>query len=381
MSKHIPFNRSTLLGNELHYIEEAVRSGVISGEGVFSKRCAAMLAELMQNSPEVLLTPSCTDALEMCALLTGVGPEDEVLLPSFTFVSTATAFALRGAQLRFADIDPETLNIDPDDVESRITDRTKAVVVVHYAGRACNMDALERLAQKNDLILIEDAAHALGGLYRGRPLGSIAPLATFSFHETKNITCGEGGALVVNDPSMRERAVIIRDKGTNRRAFMDGLVAKYSWVDDGSSFIMSDVLSAFLYGQLEHLQDVTTRRRQLSALYAEGLQDLKRAGRLFFPEDCEPESQASGHAFFILLEDEANRESLRKYLNERGVNAVFHYQPLHNSAYAKKRYGEHPPLPITESAAKRLLRLPLYYSLSEADVDRAVHVIHSFFNL
>lgn len=374
--KQIPFNRSSILGSELEYIRQAIESGVISGEGTFANRCHRYLENLLGGT--ALLTPSCTDALEMCALLLDLSPEDEVIMPSFTFVSTASAFALRGARIRFADVLPHDLNIDPDSIEACITERTKAIVVVHYGGVACDMERICAIAAKHSLAVIEDAAHALGAAHNGTPLGSFGALSAFSFHETKNVTCGEGGALIVRDPALEERANIIRDKGTNRRAFKRGDAAFYSWVDLGSSFVMSDILAAYLFAQLEHLPEILAKRRALCAQYAQMLEPLAASGRLQMGQP-EALSESGAHLWYVIAETPADRLALQNHLRRAGIDAVFHYQPLHQSAYVRSRWGIQPHLPVTEQIAGSLLRLPLYYSLTETEVTRVCECIENFY--
>ena len=326
------------------------------------------------------MTPSCTAALEICALLSNAGEGDEVILPSYTFVSTASAFALRGARPIFVDIEPTHLNIDPSLIESSITPRTRALAIVHYGGVACDMSPIMDIVARNSLLLVEDAAHALGGKYQGKNLGTFGQLATFSFHETKNVTCGEGGALFVNDSSLVDRAYIIKDKGTNRRNFQRGDVEYYSWVDHGSSFVMSDILAAFLLAQLECLDRVNERRRTLHRTYSERLTPLKKKGLIQFP-DKGASDDSTAHLFFIILPDKASRNKLQQHLKKRDIMAVAHYQPLHLSKFVCDRWGLQPPLPITEWAAERLLRLPLFFSLDEKEQDVVIGAIYEYFGI
>lgn len=326
----------------------------------------------------MLLTPSCTDALEICALLLDLGPDDEVILPSFTFVSTANAFALRGAKPIFVDIEPKYFNIDADAIEKAITPRTKAIVVVHYAGVACDIERISKIAADHGIPLIEDAAHALGSSLNGRRLGTFGALSTFSFHETKNVTCGEGGALVINDPRYTDRAYILRDKGTNRRNFQRGSVQFYSWVDLGSSFVISDVLAAFLFAQLEHLEKITAKRRADHRRYSEMLDPLRTRGLLAY-SDSPNREQESAHLFAILLSDRATRDRLQAHLRKYEVVAVSHYEPLHRSAYATEHLGITTSLPVTEDIAPRLLRLPMFHELEASQQDLVVKLIFSFF--
>ena len=374
----IDFNRPFLTGIELTYIKEAVESGDISGEGQFPQRCAAFLQQRLGSPKAVLLTPSCTAALEMSALLVDACAGDEVIVPSFTFVTSASAFALRGARPVFVDIEPHTLNIDPAAVEAAISQRTKAILIVHYGGVACQMDALTHIAGTRNVALIEDAAHALGASYRGAQVGSFGRFAAFSFHETKNITCGEGGALIVNRCEDVKPAYTVQDKGTNRRQFQRGEAPFYSWVTLGSSYVMSGVLAAFLLAQLEKMEEINARRRALYQRYAKGLAPLRARGCVQFPDIGAP-AESSAHIFFILLESQEVRDKLRKHLAARDIGAVFHYQPLHQSSYVRSRWREQPRLPVTERVAATLLRLPLYFSLKESEQDYVIESVAAFF--
>lgn len=374
----IPFNRASLIGNELAYIRQAMESGVISGEGHFSTKCAEIIRTIIKAESEVLLTSSCTDALEMCAMLLSLKPGDRFITPSFTFVSTANAFVREGAQPVFVDVEPETLNVDPTDFENVAGGDVKAAVVVHYAGVVCDMAKIMGSAARHNTPVVEDAAHALGSYSSAGYAGTFGSLSTFSFHETKNVTCGEGGALIVNDANLVERAYIYRDKGTNRRRFQRGDVAFYTWVDVGSSFLMSDVLAAFLCAQLEKFDVLTTRRREIWKRYSAGLEDLRKAGIATYPS-LEKLEGSSAHIFFILLDSEKTRKELLAYLRERGIYATFHYQPLHLSPFVLERFGPQRPLPVTENVAPRLLRLPLFYSLTDDQVDYTIDAVKSFF--
>lgn len=371
---YIPFNRPFIVGRELEYMEQAVRSGRLSGGGEFSRKCEAWL-EREARVHRAMLVPSCTAGLEMAALLIDLQPGDEVILPSFTFVSTANAFVLRGAVPVFVDIQPETLNLDPAGVEAAITPRTRAIVPVHYAGVSCDMDRLVELARAHNLRLIEDAAQAVQSSWKGRPLGSFGDLAAYSFHETKNFISGEGGALVINDPELVERAEIIREKGTNRTNFFKGLTDKYTWVDLGSSFLPSELVSAFLYAQLEHADEITARRLALWNRYHQAFADLEARGRVrrpIIPAHC----THNAHLYYLLLRDGDDRDRMLQALNGQGIGAVFHYVPLHNAPMARKILpGEPPSLPVTEATSARLLRLPLYFELSEADQDRVIRAV------
>jgi dTDP-4-amino-4,6-dideoxygalactose transaminase len=376
------FNVPSIVGSELEYVQQAVVSGMWSGEGLFGQKASRYLEAVLGGQSHVILTPSCTAALEMAAVLLDVSSGDEVIMPSFTFVSTANAFALRGARPVFADVDPKSLNIRVDEISRLITRRTKAVVVVHYAGWPCEMDAIKDLLDNKGIPLIEDAAHALGARFAGQPTGTFGSLGTFSFHETKNVTCGEGGALVVNDQELIERAHWIRDKGTNRRQFQRGDAAFYTWVSLGSSYVMSEVLAAFLFGQLEQLEKVNSRRLQIVSRYSSGLRRLHDSGRLWFPlpADFSPKAQPNGHLFYILLPSHDEREKLRCYLVDNDVGAVFHYQPLHKSPFMITTWGHQEELPVTESIAARLLRLPMYYGLTDGDIDKIVELIEGYFS-
>ncbi len=371
----IPFNRCTPVGDELRYVAEAVASGHLSGDGSFTRRCHELL-EKRVGVAKALLTTSCTHALEMAALLLDVGPGDEVIVPTFTFVSTANAFALRGASIRFSDVRPDTLNLDERKLESLVTPRTKAIVVVHYAGVGCEMDAILDIARRRGIAVVEDNAHGLFGRYRGRELGTMGCLATQSFHETKNASCGEGGALLVNDRRFIERAEIIREKGTNRSRFFRGQVDKYSWVDLGSSYLPSDVLAAFLLGQLEQHERIQARRRRIWETYFEALGPwAARVGaRLpIVPAWCDQ----AYHAFYVLLPTLAARQALIQHLRRQGILAVFHYVPLHSSEFGMRlggRVGDHP---VAEDASDRLVRLPLFYSLGPEEQERVVEAVGS----
>jgi len=373
----IPFNRSALQGRELELIRSTLDRGQIAGDQTFSRRCQALLEETL-DIPRALVTTSCTHALEMAALLLEVGPGDEIIVPSFTFVSTANAFALRGATPIFADIRPDTLNLDETQLERLITDRTRAIVPVHYGGIACEMDAILAIAERHDVAVIEDNAHGLFGKYKGRWLGTLGCLATQSFHETKNLTCGEGGALLINDERFVERAEIIREKGTNRARFFRGEIDKYSWVDLGSSYVMSDVLAAFLYGQLEQWEHIQAKRRAIWERYHEELADWAEANGVLqpvVPDHCEP----AWHLYHLLLPTPEARDTFLAHLRQRHIHAVFHYLPLHLSDYAMARWNEKPgDCPVTEDVAARLVRLPFYNSLTEEENGRVIESVTEF---
>lgn len=374
--RRIPFNRPYLSGNEFDYIREAVESGHIAGDGKFTRRCHELLQQVL-GVPRVLLTTSCTDALEMSALLVGTGPGDEVIVPSFTFPSSIGAFVLRGAKPVFCDIRPDTLNLDETLLEGLITPRTKAIVVVHYGGVGCEMDAIMAIAHKHHVSVVEDNAHGLFARYKGRLLGTFGRFATQSFHETKNLICGEGGALLINDPSDVQRAEIIREKGTDRSRFFRGEVDKYTWVDIGSSFLPSDLLAAFLYAQLEERENIQKMRQQVWDRYHDWLADWagdNNVGLPVIPEHCEQ----PWHLFYVMLPTEEQRDALMFWLKERGVLSVFHYIPLHLSEMGL-HYGGSPGLcPVTESVSGRVLRLPFYNDLSLDDQQYVVDRIREF---
>lgn len=373
----VPFSLPYVSERELDYVAEAVRNGRTSGDGPFTRRAAGLLAELT-GARQALLTTSCTHALEMSALLLGLRPGDEVIVPSFTFMSTANAYALRGAVPVFADCRPDTLNIDERLVEEAVTERTRAIAVVHYAGVACAMEEIGKLADQYDLALVEDNAHGLGGSYRGRPLGSFGVMAAQSFHETKNVQCGEGGALLVNDEELASRAEIIREKGTDRSRFFRGQVDKYRWVDLGSSYLPSDLLAAQLTAQLESFEVIQRRRLAVWRAYHEGLAGWAESNgvhRPAVPDGCEHPA----HLYYLLLPDLATRQAFIGHLAARGVGAAFHYQPLHN-APAGIRHGRPAPggCPVTERVADRLVRLPLFAGLGEEDVAYVIDAVREF---
>lgn len=372
----IPFNRPFATGGELEYMRTALAQAKFSGDGSFTADCHAILEHSL-GVRKALLTTSCTHALEMAALLLDLGPGDEVILPSFTFVSTANAFVLRGAQPVFVDIRSDTLNIDEQLIEARITPRTKAIFVVHYAGVGCNMDVILDIARRHKLSVVEDNAHGLYGKYKGRYLGTFGQLATLSFHETKNFTCGEGGAVLVNDDSLIERAEIIREKGTDRSRFFRGEVDKYNWVDVGSSYLPSDLLAAFLRDQLEHRERIQTARRHLWNNYQEGLSewaDGNDVGLPVIPSECEQ----AYHMFYLMLPSLQYRQALISYLLQRGILAVFHYLPLHLSPVGRRFGGREGDCPVTEQIADRLLRLPFYNAMTEPEQAEVIESIVAF---
>ncbi|MFC1712106.1 dTDP-4-amino-4,6-dideoxygalactose transaminase [Candidatus Poribacteria bacterium] len=360
-SIRIPFSSPYLTGRELEYMRQSVNSGNIVGNGEYTRKCEYLLQKTF-SAQNVLLTNSCTDALEMASLLIDLKPEDEVIVPSFTFVSTVNAFILRGSKPVFVDIREDTLNIDETKIGEKITDRTRAIFPVHYAGVACEMDAIMDIAEIHNLSVVEDAAQGVNARYNERYLGTIGSLGTYSFHGTKNYTCGEGGALVINRSDLVERAEIIREKGTNRSRFLRGEIDKYTWVDIGSSYLLSDILSAFLYAQLEHLEEIKRKRKEIFGLYYKNLKELEDAGRLrlpVVPDNCE----TNYHMFYILLPSEEKRDSLMEKLRGVGIQAVFHYIPLHSSPMGVRFGYQSGDLPVTESISARLLRLPFYAHL------------------
>jgi dTDP-4-amino-4,6-dideoxygalactose transaminase len=376
MPAPIPFNRPAMPPAAYDHLRQAVGNMHLSGDGPFTRRCHAVLEEVL-GAPRVLLTTSCTHALEMAALLLDIGPGDEVVVPSFTFVSTANAFALRGARPVFADIRPDTLNLDERRLPALVTARTRAVVPVHYAGVGCEMDAIGRVCRTAGAAVVEDNAHGLFGHYRGRPLGSFGRLAAQSFHETKNVSCGEGGALVVNDPALADRAEVIREKGTNRSRFFRGQVDKYTWVDIGSSYLPSDALAALLLAQLDARGAIQARRRAVWDRYAHDLADwaaVNRVGLPHVPAHCDHPA----HLFYLLLPTLDDRQRLLAHLKAAGVTATFHYVPLHLSEMGR-RFGGRPGLcPVAEAAGDRLVRLPLFFDLSDADQDRVIGAVKDF---
>jgi dTDP-4-amino-4,6-dideoxygalactose transaminase len=366
----IRFNVPFMGGNELAYVEQSLTGGHLSSSGPFSTRAAAILAE-DSGAAEVLLTTSCTAALELSAMLLDLGPGDTVVVPSFTFSTSALAFASRGAGLVFCDIEPTTLGLDPKHLAELLDDRVRAVVVVHYAGIPCDLDGiLDVLSDRPDVVLIEDNAHGLFGRWRGRPLGSIGSLSSLSFHETKNFTCGEGGALLVNDPSVVDRARVLYDKGTNRRAFFLGQVDKYSWVDTGSSFGLADVLAATLLAQLERREHIQAERRRVHEAYLAGLAPYADLGVTLptVPEGCEP----AYHLFYVLMPDKAARDRVMDLMRQEGINPTFHYVPLHTSIGGRRFAARETDCPVTTDVSDRLMRLPFFTGLTDAQIARVV---------
>ena len=372
----IQFNKPALLGNEIAYIQQAIANGHISGDGEFTRKCHAWF-ESELGVTKALLTTSCTHALEMAALLLDIQPGDEVIVPAFTFVSTVNAFVLRGARPVFADIRADTLNLDESRLERLITPRTRAVVPVHYAGVGCEMDAILEVAGRAGVVVIEDNAHGLFGEYRGKKLGTFGSLATQSFHETKNLTCGEGGALLINDPQYIGRAEILREKGTDRSRFFRGQVDKYTWVDIGSSYLPSDILAAFLYAQLEHWQEIQKKRRQIWEFYADNLGDWAQRNGVRLPV-VPGHCRHPYHLFYLLFPSLNNRQAFIQHLSRKGIQAVFHYLPLHLSGMGRRYGGQAGDCPVTEQISDRLVRLPFYYSLSPADLDTVLDAILQF---
>jgi len=373
---HIPFNRPFFSGREFELIREAIANWHLSGDGAFTRKCHAFLEhELGVN--KALLTTSCTHALEMTALLLNLAADDEVIVPAFTFVSTVNAFILRGARPVFIDVRPDTLNLDEAQLERLITPRTKAVVVVHYAGVGCEMDTIMEVARRHNLAVIEDNAHGLFGKYRGRYLGTFGCLATQSFHETKNFTCGEGGALLINDPEYIERAEIIREKGTDRSRFFRGQVDKYTWVDVGSSYLPSDILAAFLYAQLEARSAIQTTRRRIWENYDQQLAEWATDNGVQMP-NVPVECEQPYHMFYLLMPSLRDRQALIDHLNDQAINSVFHYLPLHLSGMGRKLGGKEGDCPVTEDISDRLVRLPFFNELTEADQARVIGAIQTF---
>ena len=359
----IPFNKPFMTGRELWYIAQAHTNGHLSGDGVFTKKCHAWI-EATPGCQRALLTHSCTAALEMAALLIDLKPGDEVIMPSYTFVSTANAFAMRGAVPVFVDIRPDTLNIDETKIEAAITPRTRAIVPVHYAGVACEMDTIMDIAHRHNLIVIEDAAQGIMSTYKGRVLGTIGHMGAYSFHETKNIISGEGGALLVNVPEFAERAEIIREKGTNRSQFFRGQVDKYTWVDIGSSYLPGEVIAAFLWAQMEEAHNITARRLALWDRYHDTLAPLEDAGKLrrpVVPAHC----GHNAHMYYVLLESLEHRTQVMARMKERGVNTVFHYVPLHSAPAGRALSRAHGSMDYTNELSDRLLRLPFWIGLED----------------
>lgn len=374
----IPFNKPPYVGREEQYIAQAIRNNKISGDGEFTKKCQRWLEEYTQ-ADKVLLTTSCTSALEMSALICGIEPGDEVIMPSYTFVSTANAFVIHGAKCVFVDIRPDTMNIDESLIEDAVTDRTRAIVPVHYAGVGCNMDVINDIAKRHNLFVIEDAAQGMCASYKGKSLGTIGDFGAYSFHETKNYSMGEGGAIFLNNEKYLGVAEIIREKGTNRNQFFRGQVDKYTWVDKGSSYLPSEINAAYLWAQLERADDIRRNRMRSWNMYREGLSDLEEKEYIslpIIPEECEH----NAHMFYIKVRDLQQRTALLAYLSEREILAVFHYVPLHSAA-AGLKYGRfHGEDIYTTVESERLLRLPMYYGLTEQEINYIIECIHDYFS-
>ena len=375
----IPFNKPFIIGKELEYISKAVKEYAhLSGNGPYTRSCQAWFEKEL-NCPKSLLSHSCTAALEMAAILIDLKPGDEVIMPSFTFVSTANAFALRGAVPVFVDIRPDTLNIDEALIEGAITSKTRAVVPVHYAGMGCAMHEIKSIADDHNLFVVEDAAQGLLSKYKDKYLGTLGHLGCLSFHETKNIICGEGGALIINDARMAERAEIVWEKGTNRSRFFRGEVDKYTWVDIGSSFMPGEINAAFLWAQLEHANEIIRKRRVLFDQYFRLLKPLMDDG-LIRLSSIDNDCTSNGHIFYIITRNLEERTQLIHYLKQHGIQAVFHYIPLHSSNAGKKLGRSHGSLPVTESTSECLLRLPMYYEMTEEDVEEVAGRILRFYS-
>jgi dTDP-4-amino-4,6-dideoxygalactose transaminase len=372
----VDFNNPVPVGKELEYMAEAIQSGHISGDGPFTKKCHALL-ERELGTPKVLLTTSCTHALDMSAILLNIQPGDEVIIPDFTFVSTVNAFVLRGAKPIFIDIRADTLNLDETKLEAAVTSHTKAVVPVHYAGAGCEMNTIMEVAKRHGLAVVEDNAHGLFGKYKGKYLGTFGALAAQSFHETKNFSCGEGGALLINDPELVERAEIVREKGTNRSRFFRGQIDKYTWVDIGSSFLPSDILAAYLYGQLEQREKIQSHRKNLWLTYEAGLRawaDSHEVQLPFVPENCEQ----SYHMFYMLLPNLDIRQRLIAYLRAKEIYSVFHYLPLHLSDMGRSFGGQAGDCPVTERVSDQLIRLPFHNVLTGSEQEQVMEAIMEF---
>jgi dTDP-4-amino-4,6-dideoxygalactose transaminase len=372
----VPFNRATIAGNELKYAQQAFERGHIMGDGPFTQACESLL-ERELGAKRVVLTTSCTHALELAALLLDIEPDDEVIVPSFTFPSTANAFVLRRARVVFADIDPSTLNIDAEHARSLVSSRTRGLAPVHYGGVGCNMERLCSLAAEHGLWMVEDNAQGLFAEYRGQPLGTFGEFGALSFHETKNFTSGEGGALIVRDEESVERAEIVREKGTNRANFLRGLVDKYTWVDIGSSYVPSDITAAFLLAQLEQREAIQQARARLWERYASGLSDWARANDVRLPSVPE-DVKSAYHLFYLLVPSAEMRNVMLAELQTRGIGAVFHYLPLHLSPVGRSFGAKPGDCPVAEDASARLIRLPFYYSLDDASQDRVIDEVRSF---
>ena len=379
MPYRIPFNKPFIVGKELYYISQSVLQCQTSGDGLYTKKAQELMKRNF-GACDILLTTSCTTALDLAAILADLKEGDEVILPSFTFSSTANAFLLRGARPVFVDCRRDTLNIDENLIESAITSRTRAIAPVHYAGVGCEMDAIAAIAQKHELVVIEDAAQGVNARYKGRYLGTIGDIGAYSFHETKNFICGEGGAIVLNREELVERAEIVREKGTNRTRFFRGEVDKYTWVDIGSSLLPSDILAAFLYAQLENMDLITSKREAIYRLYETGLEPLASRGLVSLPT-IPPDCQSNYHMFYIVLNSLDERTRLIEHLKAQSILAVFHYVPLHTSPMGLAMGYRNGMLPVTEAVSERLLRLPIYYEMQEDEVALVVDEITKFFGM
>jgi dTDP-4-amino-4,6-dideoxygalactose transaminase len=372
----VDFNRPVIVGNEFEYMKQAIENRHISGDGPFTKKCHAFFEKEL-GVQKALLTTSCTHALEMSAILLEIQPGDEVVIPDFTFVSTVNAFVLRGAKPVFLDVRPDTLNLDDSKLEAAVTSKTKAIVPVHYAGVGCEMDSIMNIAMRYNLAVVEDNAHGLFGKYKGKYLGTFGSMASQSFHETKNFTSGEGGALLINDPALVERAEIIREKGTNRSRFFRGQVDKYTWVDIGSSYLLSDILAAFLFAQLEQREKIQLHRKQVWELYYAGLNDWATAHNVQLP--CIPSHcEQSYHMFYLLLPNLGLRQKLINYLRDHGVYSVFHYLPLHLSEMGQSFGGKIGDCPVTERVSDQLIRLPFHNSLTSGEQEQVIDLLREF---
>ena len=372
----IPFNKPFVAKNQFEYIRQAIESNHISGDGEFTKKCSRFLEDTL-GVEKALLTTNCTHALDMAAILLNLEEGDEVIVPSFTFVSTINAFVLRGAKPRFVDIRPDTLNIDETKIEAAINERTKAIFVVHYAGVGCEMDAILEIAKKHGLQVVEDNAHALFGKYKGKYLGTFGIMATQSFHETKNFSCGEGGALLINDPTLVERGEIIREKGTNRSRFFRGQIDKYTWVDIGSSYLPSDILAAILYSHFEQADFIQSKRKEIWETYHQSLSTWAAENDVtlpFIPEDC----QQSYHMFYMIMPNLETRQAFIQSMKDNDILSVFHYVPLHSADKGLFFGYQKGDLPITEDISDRLVRLPFYNSLTTEEQDKVIHVVKEF---
>jgi dTDP-4-amino-4,6-dideoxygalactose transaminase len=371
--QRVDFNHPVMVGKENEYMAQAIADAKISGDGAFTRKASTLLEQQLEV-PKVLLTTSCTHALEMFAILLEIQPGDEVIIPSFTFVSTVNAFVLRGATPVFIDVRPDTLNLDEKQLEAKITARTKAIVPVHYAGVGCEMDAILESAHRHTIAVVEDNAHGLFGRYKGRYLGTFGAMAAQSFHETKNFSCGEGGALLINDPTLVERAEIVREKGTNRSRFFRGQADKYTWVDIGSSYLPSDILAAFLFAQLEQREKIQNQRKKVWTYYIEALKDWARAHEVVIP--CvPPDCDQAYHMFYLLLPTLELRQGFIAHLRRHGIESVFHYLPLHLSDMGKHFGGKAGDCPVTERVSDQLVRLPFHNALTAEDQERVVESI------